>query len=331
MLRELILPYQTVTLIGLCKNAGKTTTVCKILEECNSELIAITSVGRDGETTDVVTGTKKPEIFIKKGTLFATARGMISLCDVTIEVIDITPYRTPFGEIAIFRALSDGYVQIAGPSSVSQLELVSQIFIKEGATRIIIDGAASRKSLAGAGEDTCAILCVGASMDRNMEKTIMETVHICNLFNVVKFENQEIFDQIDACESKFELFDSNLKKIDFPQDEFGNPVFSQFSIEKNILWIEGAVTTKILTDLYKKGLSLKVITQDATHFLCDKKSTEQFLSKGGELFVKRKLNIVAISANPWSAYGSHYDKDEFIQTLQENVCIPVLNMREELS
>ena len=36
--------------------------------------LGLTSIGRDGESTDVVTGTEKPGIFVREGTLIATAR-----------------------------------------------------------------------------------------------------------------------------------------------------------------------------------------------------------------------------------------------------------------
>lgn len=45
--------------------------------------LGLTSIGRDGESTDVVTGTEKPGIFVREGTLIATARDMAAAgrCD----------------------------------------------------------------------------------------------------------------------------------------------------------------------------------------------------------------------------------------------------------
>ncbi len=84
-----------VTVIGLCKNAGKTTAMRRLMAELGEECLGLTSVGRDGECTDLVTGTEKPDLYLKKGDLFATARGMLTLCDATLEVVDLTDVMTP--------------------------------------------------------------------------------------------------------------------------------------------------------------------------------------------------------------------------------------------
>ena len=115
LLRELE-SVKTMSIVGMCKNAGKTTTLNWILRQETDRVLGLTSIGRDGESTDVVTGTEKPSIFVRRGTLVATAREMLRLGDVTKEILCTTGIPTPLGEVVIMRALSDGYVQLAGPS-----------------------------------------------------------------------------------------------------------------------------------------------------------------------------------------------------------------------
>ncbi|MEI3339308.1 MAG: hypothetical protein V8R80_04625 [Eubacterium sp.] len=54
-LSELVSPYESVSFIGMCKNAGKTTTFNRLIRELREQNItfAATSVGRDGESTDL--------------------------------------------------------------------------------------------------------------------------------------------------------------------------------------------------------------------------------------------------------------------------------------
>ena len=169
LLKQLLAPLvgdaSPVTVIGLCKNAGKTTAMRRLMAELGEECLGLTSVGRDGECTDLVTGTEKPDLYLKKGDLFATARGMLTLCDATLEVVDLTDVMTPLGPVAVFRTLSDGYVQLAGPSAAGQLPPLTRRFQELGAQRVLIDGAAGRKSLAGAGVEGVALLCTGASLN----------------------------------------------------------------------------------------------------------------------------------------------------------------------
>ena len=49
-LYELVAPYDSVSLIGMCKNAGKTTTLNQLIAELkrNGVSFGATSVGRDG-------------------------------------------------------------------------------------------------------------------------------------------------------------------------------------------------------------------------------------------------------------------------------------------
>ena len=67
-LYELVAPYDSVSLIGMCKNAGKTTTLNQLIAELkrNGVSFGATSVGRDGESTDLVTNTVKPGIFVPR-------------------------------------------------------------------------------------------------------------------------------------------------------------------------------------------------------------------------------------------------------------------------
>lgn len=48
LLAPLVGDAPTITIIGLCKNAGKTTAMCRLIKELSGEVLAMTSVGRDG-------------------------------------------------------------------------------------------------------------------------------------------------------------------------------------------------------------------------------------------------------------------------------------------
>ena len=128
MLFDLIAPYTTLCLAGMCKNAGKTTALGALIGGARARgvSLALTSIGRDGEREDLVTGTYKPPIYVTGGTLFATARGLLPKCDATAEILDMTGIHTPLGEVAILRALSDGFVELAGPSMTEQIVALTE-------------------------------------------------------------------------------------------------------------------------------------------------------------------------------------------------------------
>ena len=191
-IEDLIAPFSSVSLLGMCKNAGKTTTLNRLIGGIRQAgtTLALTSIGRDGESTDVVTGTVKPGIFVYAGTVFATSADLLRLCDVTKEMLDVTPFRTPMGDVVIARALSDGFVQLAGPSLTTQIAEVAETFRSFGAEKILVDGALERKSLGNGKVCDAAILCTGASYNRNMDTVVRDTAFICTLLGLPATDTQ---------------------------------------------------------------------------------------------------------------------------------------------
>ena len=329
LLAPLVGDAPTVTFIGLCKNAGKTTAMCRLIRELEGETLAMTSVGRDGERTDVVTGTEKPEIWVRSGTLFATARGMLPLCDTTLVVEGVTDVMTPLGVVGIFRALSDGHIQLAGPSAVLQLGPLSRRFREMGADRVLIDGAAGRKSLAGAEPGACAVLCVGASMDGGIPAIVGETAHTCRLFAAPRPDSEGLRAALRNLEDKYALFTLEGERLPLPLQEGGTPAWHELPRELCVLWVGGGVTSPLVRTLARRGAPIAVAAPDATHFLMDRQGMELFERCGGALLVRERLTISAVTANPWSAYGKHLDGRALLEALRQAVSVPVVNVLAE--
>ena len=72
-----------LSLIGLSKNVGKTTTTNHLLETLvgekyyRSDELALTSLGLDGEATDALTGLPKPRYVPQAGLLVATTAELL--------------------------------------------------------------------------------------------------------------------------------------------------------------------------------------------------------------------------------------------------------------
>src|SRR5690554_1770054 len=107
---------KVISLIGMAKNVGKTTTLNYLIRKLTDKTLGLTSIGRDGELRDLTLDIPKPRIYINKGTLIATTTACLELSDFTKQILDSTGIITPLGEVVIVRCLSDGYVELAGPS-----------------------------------------------------------------------------------------------------------------------------------------------------------------------------------------------------------------------
>ena len=165
---------QSLALIGMSKNAGKTTCLNHIIlawrASGQTRTLALTSIGRDGEPKDIISGRAKPRIYVPAGTLIASAKGALEQSDALLEILGLSNVRTALGEVVICRALSDGYVELAGPGSAEEIGSIADLVrAHEPDCLFIIDGALSRRSQAGCGVSEAVILAVNADTSSNPE------------------------------------------------------------------------------------------------------------------------------------------------------------------
>ena len=297
----------SMSIVGMCKNAGKTTMLNWLLAHSGrGRVLGLTSIGRDGESTDVVTGTEKPSIFVPAGTLIATAKDMLWLGDVTKEILVSTGIPTPLGEVIIMRARSDGYVQLAGPSITTQLKSVSQTFFDLGAEQSIIDGALGRKSLGARQVAEGIVLCTGASYHMRMEKVIADTVSIYRIMNLPKAQTVPAVPEgtLEQC----------LK-------------------EQGEALVTGALTDSMVLPLLRAGVLRKnrLVVADPSKVLLSPDTLDKMQLREVRLETAEAARTLCITVNPVSAYGWKFDKDEFRARLQEAVDVPVINVKEELT
>ncbi len=296
---------KTLSIVGMCKNAGKTTVLNWLLGQSHGRVLGLTSIGRDGESTDVVTGTEKPGIYVPEGTLIATAKDMLALSDVTQEIVYTTGIPTPLGEVVLVRARSAGNVQLAGPSITSQLKTVSDLFFSLGAKQAIIDGALGRKSLGARAVAEGVILCTGASYDMRMEKVVSDTADIFRIMSLKKAETVPV-------ESEKPLGDV-LK-------EHGEAL------------IPGALTDAAVVPLLKSGVmrNVRLVVRDPSKVLLSPDTLEKLAIRNVALETVEAAKVLCVTVNPVSAYGWRFDADAFLKAMSAAVDAPVINVKEAL-
>lgn len=304
-LSERIARTRTLSIVGMCKNAGKTTVLNQLISEADGRVLGLTSIGRDGESVDVVTGTEKPGIFVREGTLIATAKDMLALSDVTQEIVCTTGIPTPLGEVVLVRARSAGSVQLAGPSITAQLVAVSDLFFSLGAEQVIVDGALGRKSLGARALADGVILCTGASYDMRMEKVVADTANIFRLMS--------------------------LKKAESIPAESDAPLADALKSTGEAL-IPGALTDAAVVPLLKSGVlkNARLVVKDPSKVLLSPDVLDRLAIRGVALETVDAAEVLCITVNPVSAYGWKFDPDAFRQAMAEKVSVPVINVKEAI-
>ena len=316
MLFDLVAPYTTVCLAGMCKNAGKTTALNALIRGAKARgvSLALTSIGRDGEREDLVTGTHKPPIYVPGGTLFATARGLLPKCDVTGEVLALTGLYTPLGEVAILRALSDGFVELAGPSMTEQIVSLTDRLKGFGAQKVLIDGALFRRSLCAPEAAEGVILATGASYGPDMEKTAADTAFVAELLT------------LPVSGPWPDLLGRRFARAEERFDEFTQVLEGQ----GEDLYALGAFTDAMVAALLRRrNVPQRIAVEDGTRLLLSRDNYEKLRARGVAFRVRRQNALIALTVNPFSAYGAPYDTAAFQNLVAAQVPVPVVNILEE--
>ena len=329
--------YKTVSIVGMSKNSGKTVTLNHLILEAMEEdvVLGITSIGRDGENLDIVTETEKPRIYVGEGNYIATAREMLNYGDANIEIIKVTEYRTPLGEIVIGRVRNGGYVQIAGPQLLSEIKAVSNIMLELGAEFVIIDGALDRITSAAPTISESTILSTGAVVSRDINKVVDETAHLVGLFNLPIIEDEEtrliIKDLIQ--DNKIAIINKDNKVDIIPLKtalKSGNIIGDHLKEDSKYIVIPGCLVKNTVEDLTRSTRRYKdveIIVTDGTKIFINPKDWIKFQRQGVRVKVLDKVDLIALTLNPYSPKGYYFEPLNFLEKMQSRINkLPVMDL-----
>ena len=148
---NLLKVHPVITVIGMAKNTGKTTTLNRLISDAESmgRRVGLVSTGRDGEKTDVFTGRQKPSIYAQRGTYFAATEASLGACEAKTQLKATTQCLTSIGKVVIAEVTEPGAVEICGPGTVDEkLDMVEQLREEYSVKNVLIDGSINRMAIA---------------------------------------------------------------------------------------------------------------------------------------------------------------------------------------
>ena len=109
-----LLNYRSVAVVGMEKNCGKTECLNYIIRRLplHERKVCVTSIGLDGERTDQVTRTPKPEIVLREGMFFSTSETHYRARRMVSEIVDISDETTALGRLITAKVVSEGKVSL---------------------------------------------------------------------------------------------------------------------------------------------------------------------------------------------------------------------------
>ena len=303
-----ILKHRSVSIVGLAKNAGKTECLNYILKRLPLDYfnVAVTSIGIDGETTDQVTGTAKPEITVREGMYFATSESHFRQKRPLAELYDVGEEETALGRVVTAKALQEGKVLLSGPSSAAALKRWMRSLKDFGIDLILIDGALSRLSTASPAVSEAMVLSTGAAYSANIRELVNKTAFVVELIRLPLYMGPEPELRL----SSFSSLDAEALK--------GN----------RIIEVEGALTDRLL-QLVKNALGegeIELVVGDFTKVFCSQELYRAFVRRGGRLSVRMKSELLAVCVNPVAPNGIVLDSDTLCRELSQRIGLPVYDI-----
>jgi hypothetical protein len=320
-------PYKSLSIIGMEKNTGKTTCLNYLLNQLKEgeKKVAVTSIGIDGEQTDLVTQTPKPEIEIFKGMGFVTSELFYKKKKLTAEIIDVSQRSTSHGRLVFAKAITSGKVILSGPNTTVWLKQVMEQFHTSGFDFVITDGALSRKSLASPTLSESLILTTGAALSPVLSELVRKTKFVYQLTQIEEFKT-EIKPALENFETGiYALKENEYIDLQIPSSLLLKNHKNELFAYGNTLYTAGIITNSLLNTLRinKEIANTILIAKDFTKIFAEKDALNHYFRAGGQLKVLNKNKLIAICINPTSPQGNNIDSKKLIDALQKEVNVPV--------
>lgn len=326
-----ILNHNSLSIVGLEKNTGKTVCLNYILKRLN-ELgthVGVTSIGVDGEQIDSVFATAKPEVVLYEGTHFITSEQHYMKRQ-TVSILEyVDSHRTALGPLVTARVLVRGKALLSGAATTGILRTQIEQLGSMGVDLTIVDGALSRLSLASPTVTEAMILATGAAVSANVKQLVSKTKFIHNLI---------LLDEVDdELRERLSVIPSGLWAVDddgLPHDLGIASVFLIDRSEQDILrygktlFASGAVSDRLLRILAAKEKGITLIARDFTKLFITPEAYVEFTRRDGRLMVLQRSKLIAVTLNPTSPQGFLLDSASTCHALADALQTPVYDVKK---
>lgn len=201
---------------------------------------------------------------------------------------------------------------------------------KYNVSKILIDGALFRKSIASFKIADAAILSTGASYSKNINKVVSDTSLLLEELMLEQIDKKTA-DLLNG-DDKSIVINNELEKTIIEVDTVlsnEDTVKKYLLKDSKYLYLDGALSNKMVQVIIDKRFDLNgltVIVKDATHIVVDAEYLRKLKLTKTKLLVINKINVLFLTYNPHSSLGYDFDDSEFLAKLKTNISIPIINV-----
>jgi hypothetical protein len=305
-LSDLLAGTQTLALVGLAKNTGKTVTLAAILAEhaAAGRTVGVTSIGRDGEEHDVIDARiDKPRVMLQAGNLLATTGSLLRESGLAHERLARTGMRTPLGEVVLARLSQPGTVELAGPSAAADVRAVGREMLRAGAEHVLIDGAIDRRAASSPDVADGLVMATGAILGEDIDRVVAATSDAVDLVRLpvaagAPGEHDEVL---------------TLSRRDVLRGEQAEiAALLREHASARVLVAEGALGERFLEGLLaarreRAGRELRVVARDPTKVFLTRRGPRWYARQGISIEVVHPIELKAITVNPLAPRSHRFD------------------------
>lgn len=294
--------HKQVAIVGVCKNAGKTTFLNALMQQHNYIKWGVMSTGRDGEPEDVLFKTPKPRVSLGRGSLFCSYSSCINDHGSNVSILKKTMWLSGGKPIWIAKAEQDIHTEICGPQSVKDLTACAALLLSLGAEKVIIDGSLDRKSIVLSDSLDTIILVIGAGFG-DIKSINTELKRLLSLAAI------PIAEELGTDVAK-RLLDGESIRLKLDKRWVNTGFKSLIGNEKSIieligkavkpsaLYIPGAYTSAVNARLANAISNLQVVVRNPECIKLSDGELSSFISnRNPQCLIPLKIKAIAINAN----------------------------------
>jgi hypothetical protein len=292
--------------------------------------LGLVSTGRDGEEQDAITELPKPHIWAPAGAWVATARGALGAGSATVSLFKELPMGTPFGPVVIGRVEQAGEVLLIGPGNVRRIGDVLGGLEAYGAKLSLVDGSFDRIAAAAPTVTGRVVLAAGAAYSTSMAETVAQVRHVLDIFDL-----PTVPPDLDvATQAPVSVITAQGRLVEVPVDNaLGNPepIVDALAGTDGYLVLNGALGDRLLMTILRRRPRMQgLIVVDPTRVLVERNLWRRWRRQGGQVFVRRPVQLLAVTTNAYSPVGKGYDAREFYRSITEIANRPVFDLEAGL-
>lgn len=321
---------RSLSIIGMAKNTGKTVCLNYLLDKLRhtGKVVAVTSIGLDGEKVDQVTLTDKPEVELSEGVYFVTSEYHYRQRQLGAEICRLSDIRTPLGRLVTARVILPGKVILSGPPSTGLIREMVRLMDETGVDLTIVDGALSRKSAAAPSVTDGMILTTGAVLSADIHTIVDKTDFVCRMTRLPVFETRRRDEFLQFDSGIYALNDDDCLRLPVPSSLLFSRCKDKLFTHGATLYVSGIVTDSILEYLRVQPniKDVVLVVKDFTRLFVTPFVLQGYLQRGGRLMVLLRPNLIAICVNPVAPCGYTVDSRRLCDALAQAVDVPVYDV-----